>query len=181
MRHRIKNTLGTVQSIASQTLTEASSGQLDAFRSRLTALAGVHDLLTVEDWRETTLNAVVRQVLKPFLQTYGDRITVECGHIRIMPDLAQTLALVMHELVTNAVKYGALSNDSGKVSISCAPGGSHASLEWLESGGPEVVAPATAGFGSRLLRRALIDHKVQLEFRPEGLFFSVDLDPTLAE
>ena len=180
MRHRIKNTLTTVQSIASQTLTEMKSGQLDAFRSRLTALAGVHDLLTSKNWRGTTLNALVQQALRPFKDTYADRIFVQCGDITLTPDLAQTLALVLHELATNAVKYGALSNDSGKVLIKCIADDHHPLFEWSEAGGPPVTEPAKKGFGSRLLKRALVDHETYLEYRPGGLFFSLEL-PVIGE
>ena len=173
MRHRIKNTLSTVQSIATQTLTDLDEKQLGAFKARLTALADVHDLLTLENWQETTLDAVVRQALKPFQDTFGRRIETDCARVRVSPDFSQTLALVLHELATNAVKHGALSNASGTVSITCRPGPSGTCFLWIETGGPEVNSPTRTGFGSKLLRRALIDHSPTLEFRPEGLSFSV--------
>lgn len=175
MRHRIKNTLTTVQSIAAQTLTGMKSGQLDIFRSRLVALAGVHDLLTAKNWQETTLNAVVRQALRPFQDTYAGRILVQCGDVTLTPERAQTFALVLHELATNAVKYGALSNDSGRVLVKCIPDAHQTLLEWSEMGGPPVTTPAKKGFGSRLLKRALVDHETHLEYRPSGLVFSVEL------
>lgn len=182
MRHRIKNTLSTVQSIAAQTLTEITAEQEEAFRSRLLALAGVHDLLTLENWQSTTLSAVIEATLKPFQTTYGDRIAIECSDISIVPDLAQTLALVLHELATNAVKHGALSNNAGNVAIRCIPDPSNPGtrlLEWQEAGGPPVMPPQTTGFGSKLIKRAMVDHLTKLEYRPEGFYFSVMFGTTV--
>lgn len=178
MRHRIKNTLTTVQSIATQTLTDISGEQQRAFRSRLLALAGVHDLLTVDNWRATTLSAVVNQALKPFMETYGCRISINCSDFPVAPDFAQTLSLVLHELATNAVKYGALSKDPGKVTISCLPKPADLRthlFEWHESGGPPVREPERKGFGTRLIKRAMVDHSTELQYRPDGLYYSVRL------
>lgn len=175
MRHRIKNTLSTVQSIATQTLADLDTGHLDAFRARLAALAGVHDLLTQDNWQGTTLDAVVREALRPFQDTYGSRIEVRCDEISVMPDFAQTLALVMHELATNAVKYGALSNEAGRISVTGKSGHSGATLTWEEAGGPPVAVPDRTGFGSKLLKRALVERNSSLEFRPEGVVFVVSI------
>lgn len=178
MRHRIKNTLTTVQSIAAQTLTQVSAEQQEAFRSRLLALAGVHDLLTIENWQRTTLSAVVQKALYPFQETYGERIAIECSDMSIAPDFAQTLALVLHELATNAVKHGALSNDAGKVTIRCIPDATNPAahlFEWQETAGPLVKQPIATGFGSKLISRAMIDQLTKLEYRSEGLYFSAKL------
>ena len=179
MRHRIKNTIGTVSSIASQTLTDISPEDRSVFAARLEALAGAYDLLTIDNWRQAKLSGLVQRALQPFSVTFGDRIVVDCGNFPLRPERAQTLALVLHELATNAVKYGALSNETGVVSITWTPieGDRLAGmLKWVETGGPQVSEPERKGFGSRLIQRALgSNSKVILDYRPSGLMFSVEL------
>ncbi|TMJ43138.1 MAG: PAS domain S-box protein [Alphaproteobacteria bacterium] len=173
MRHRIKNTIGTVSSIASQTLTDISPEERSVFAARL------DDLLTMDNWRQAKLSGLVQRALQPFSVTFGDRIVVDCGNFPLRPERAQTLALVLHELATNAVKYGALSNETGVVSITWTPieGDRLAGmLKWVETGGPQVSEPERKGFGSRLIQRALgSNSKVILDYRPSGLMFSVEL------
>jgi PAS domain S-box-containing protein len=180
MRHRIKNTIATVSSIASQTFADIGPEDRSAFAARLEALAGAHDLLTVDNWRRANLRGLVQRALQPFLATYGDRIGInytDCTDYPLRPERAQTLALVLHELATNAVKYGALSNETGLVSVTWTPGGPLAGiLAWKETGGPRVSPPERKGFGSRLIQRALgADCKVTLDYCPTGLTFTVEL------
>lgn len=178
MRHRVKNTIATVQSIASQTLTEITPEQRRVFAGRLEALAGAHDLLTLANWRRANLPDLVNKALAPFVATYGQRITVECPDFSVAPHAALTLSLGLHELATNAIKYGALSNDSGTVRVVWkeAVEGS-GQLSWEESGGPPVTPPIRKGFGTRLLRRALgTTSAVTLDYRPAGLLFIVELN-----
>ncbi|WP_119271669.1 sensor histidine kinase [Taklimakanibacter deserti] len=179
MKHRIKNTIATVQSIASQTLESIAPEERKAFAARLEALANAQDLVTLENWRRASLDRVVERALQPFRETYGTRIATDCPGVWMSAERALVLSLVLHELATNAVKYGALSNDAGTLRIEWLPDEGDVksgSLRWMEAGGPPVQAPARKGFGSRLVERALGgDGEISFEFRPMGLFFSVRL------
>jgi PAS domain S-box-containing protein len=180
MKHRIKNTIATVQSIASQTLESITPDESKTFGARLEALANAQDLVTSENWRRAPLAKVVARALEPFRQTYGERIATECPDVWVNADRALVLSLVLHELATNAVKYGALSTDAGQLMvrwIADAQTARRGALCWTESGGPPVETPSRKGFGSRLVERALAgDGEVSFEFRPSGLFFSVQLE-----
>lgn len=179
MKHRIKNTIATVQSIASQTLETITPEERRTFGSRLEALANAQDLVTLENWRRAPLAQVVRRALQPFKETYGSRISIDCQVVWVSAEKGLLLSLVLHELATNAVKYGALSNDEGMLSIQWLPHQEETksgTLCWTEECGPQVQAPGKKGFGSRLVERALGgDSEVSFEFRPTGLFFSVNL------
>jgi PAS domain S-box-containing protein len=177
MKHRIKNTIATVQSIASQTLESITPEERKNFAARLEALANAQDLVTLENWRRAPLTRVVERALQPFKQTFGPRIATDCPDVWINAERALVLSLVLHELATNAVKYGALSNDRGTLSIKWLPDrgdGKSGTLRWSEAGGPHVLAPSRKGFGSRLVERAL-GGEVSFEFRPAGLVLSAEL------
>ena len=173
MKHRIKNSLATVQAIATQTLNRHAE-ERDAFIARLHALGNAHDLLTSETWQTAPLHSIVTQALKPFQEQHHERIAVE-GPADVWLDATKSVvvAMVIHELATNALKYGALSNGSGHVSVTwdqlSQP--SLAKLVWRESGGPEVGSPERKGFGSHLIERAFGGQlgMAQLVFNPEGL------------
>lgn len=187
LNHRVKNVLATVQALVAQTM--RSPGSADPTRlaadlnGRLQALARAHDLLTAASWEAAELDAVARAALAPWLggQGAGSRVDFSCdlgsGRVgRLSPAQAQTLALALHELATNAAKHGALSTPDGRVAVICReePGGV-IELEWLESGGPPIVGPPTRrGFGTRLLERALARDlgtgaAVELRFERAGL------------
>lgn len=141
-------------------------------------LAGANDLLTLANWRRANLPDLVNKALAPFVATYGRRITAECPDFSVAPHAALTLSLGLQELATNAVKYGALSNDSGTIRLTWKEtierSGQHS---WQESGGPPVTPPTRKGFGTRLLRRALgTTSTVTLDYRPAGLLFIVELN-----
>jgi PAS domain S-box-containing protein len=179
LNHRVKNTLATVQSLALQTRqTVSNPDQFDAvFLARVHALASAHDLLTAASWQGASLDDVIRRTLGHHLPP-GEtgRIETSGPTIRLMPNAAVTLNMAMHELATNAVKYGALSTPQGRVAVhwrveAGAPQPVLA-LEWRESGGPLVTAPARRGFGSRLIERGLareLDGECRLVFEAEGL------------
>jgi two-component system, chemotaxis family, CheB/CheR fusion protein len=162
MRHRIKNSLATVQAIARQTLTSASQEEMRAFSGRLQALAGAHDILTVENWNKASLAEIVGQAIDIFDDIEKERFIVqgEPG-VWLEAERAARLAMILHELATNAIKYGALSNDTGRVTISwetsLTANGRKLRLSWLERGGPEVVKPRHEGFGSTLIARSFQD------------------------
>lgn len=181
LNHRVKNTLATVQSIASVTLrqTDRDPRRLTAeLTARLRALARAHDLLTAHAWEATELSEVARAALAPWLDGMPARLSLGGPPGTLLrPGQAQALVLALHELATNAVKYGALSGPEGRVSLlwqSQADG--RTVIEWRESGGPAVVEPPreSRGFGTRLLERALASDlgsgaEVRLDFAPAGL------------
>jgi PAS domain S-box-containing protein len=183
LNHRVKNTLATVQSITSQTLRNAATARdaRDALEGRLLALSRTHDVLTRENWESAELREIVAQAVEPYRGQGGDRFDLQGPWVRLPPRMALALAMALQELVTNAVKYGALSNATGTIRITWkvddlqSPARVH--LQWQESGGPTVVAPTRRGFGTRLIERSLaqdLDGDVQIEFAPTGVVCSVD-------
>ncbi|WP_052003086.1 HWE histidine kinase domain-containing protein [Microvirga sp. BSC39] len=183
LNHRVKNTLATVQSIASQTLRNASTMQeaKEAFEGRLMALARAHDVLTTENWEGAELRNVVAQAVAPYRSLSEDRLTIEGPEVRLSPRIALALSMALQELTTNAVKHGSLSNETGRVDVvwdiaETQPGG-RLRLRWQESGGPPVEPPTRQGFGSRLIERSLareLNGDVQITFHPEGVLCTVD-------
>jgi PAS domain S-box-containing protein len=183
LNHRVKNTLATVQSVAAQTLRNAATPDeaRTALEGRLMALSRAHDVLTRENWEGASLYQVVAQAVAPYSSEGEDRLHLRGPHIRLQPRLALALAMVLQELATNAVKYGALSNETGQITIAWAlerdEGPDRIRLVWEETGGPPVVPPARRGFGSRLIERSVtqdLGGSATLEFRPSGLRCIVD-------
>jgi PAS domain S-box-containing protein len=175
LNHRVKNTLATVQSIAAQTLRSAPSLERarDAFEARLVALAAAHDLLTAESWHGARLTDVVASAMAPFETAKRPQISRSGPPVWLTAQRALALSMALHELATNAVKYGALSIPEGRVAIrwTLSPD-LLLSLSWIEQGGPPVAAPERAGFGSRLLQRSLareLGGEVAFTFAPEGV------------
>ncbi|GGD10019.1 PAS domain S-box protein [Aureimonas glaciei] len=176
MSHRIKNILAMVQAIATQTFRMVSSVEegRTAFTGRLTALARAQDILTQKSWETADIRAVVEGALEPH-RSGEDRYRIEGPAYTLTAQQGLGLSLAMHELATNAAKYGALSNDTGKVTIdwSVQPSGAFA-FNWIETGGPTVAVPERRGFGSRLVERIVatyFDGAAQLAFPPEGVTF----------
>jgi len=182
IKHRIKNTLATVQAIARQTLSNASRDELDAFAGRLQALAGAHDLLTSENWNRAPLSDVVDRAIGAFDDVATERFLVDGqNEVWIDAEKSSGLTMVLHELATNAIKYGALSNDSGRVEIAWETRPEkdrlHLEFRWKEIGGPPVKAPARRGFGSSLIERAIQGEAstTRLDFDPDGLRFTLEM------
>ena len=179
-RHFIKNSLATVQAIATQTLNQHAE-ERDAFIARLHALGNAHDLLTSETRQAASLQAIVSQALKPFQEQHHERIAVE-GPANVWLDSTKSvvLAMVVHELATNALKYGALSNGSGYISVKWMQHSqpSLVKLVWQESGGPEISPPQRKGFGSHLIERAFGGQlgTAQLVFSPQGLSCTLEVE-----
>jgi PAS domain S-box-containing protein len=181
LNHRVKNTLATVQSIASQTLRNATTTReaQEGFESRLIALSRAHDVLTRENWEGASLFEVVAQAVEAYSNRAEDRLHLSGPYVRLTPRVALAVAMALQELATNAVKYGALSTDAGQIRISWSvdqgePPALH--LRWEERGGPPVAAPARRGFGSRLIDRLGDDlnGSVRTEFAATGLVCTVD-------
>jgi two-component sensor histidine kinase len=168
--HRVKNTLAIAVSMANQ-MFRHSPEERDAFTQRLMALAGAYDLLLTENWSSATLMAVVAKTVEPHLTT-PEQLQTSGPVIDLPAALVLSLSLVLHELATNAVKYGSLSKDNGRLSITWsatprpatsetpADGTLDVQLDWVERDGPPVKPPERQGFGSKLLARAF-----QTEFR----------------
>ena len=175
LNHRVKNTLATVQSLASQTAHHVGSVDefLPTFTGRLLSLARAHDLLTQRNWQDAPFDRLVHDIVAPVA---GERVRMEGPGINLNARTALSLAMVFNELLTNAVKYGALSQPDGSVSLRWRiSGGEHGrhtfSCEWRESGGPRVTPPKRRGFGSRLMERCVegdLAGEFDLVYEPEG-------------
>jgi PAS domain S-box-containing protein len=178
LSHRVKNTLANVQSIVSQSLRRADVpgevvGQVS---QRLQALAMAHDVLTGQGWEAADVREIVRTAIKPFNVDDQPRIAAGGPRVEFSPRAATALTLALHELATNAVKYGALSNEAGKVTVNWDVQDGTFELHWTEFGGPEVREPQRRGFGSRMIEQALsasIQGEAEVKYRPSGIVFSL--------
>jgi two-component sensor histidine kinase len=177
LNHRVKNMLATVQSVARQSLVSPQMGEpARDFEDRLMALAWTYDLLTRERWAGAPLREVIERTLAPHITSGSSRLIVEGPEVWLNPNRAMSMAMAVHELATNAVKYGAFSRRAGRVAVrwSLEDHADHAQLEleWSETGGPPVSPPRRRGFGSRLIERSLareLGGEVRLAFEPAGL------------
>jgi two-component sensor histidine kinase len=190
LNHRVKNTLAMMQAIASQTFRNSEDLQQaqQNFSSRIIALARANDLLTGENWEGASLYDLVASVAVAHAGNEPNRFRADGPVVRLSPKIALSLSMAMHELATNAVKYGALSNDRGRVDVawSVQAGGQkeRLHLEWRESGGPPVSPPSRRGFGSRLVERGLageLGGTVQLNFEPTGVVCVIEAPMDLHE
>jgi two-component sensor histidine kinase len=178
LHHRVKNTLATVQAIMGSTVRASSSMEefQHAFIGRIASLAKTHSLLTEERWQAVPFHELICLELEPYDDAAGQRIKMRGPQVDLLPQLAVPLGMAIHEMTTNAVKYGSLSEFGGVVEVTwdLLPEGSQRELqlEWVERNGPLVEMPTRKGFGSRLLERVLmtqIHADVTTEYRPEGL------------
>ena len=170
LNHRVKNTLAILQSIATQTFRSASRAEREKFEGRLGALAEAHNLLSTEKWQGSDLQDVVSRVTQPYLLNNPERMRMFGPKVPLSPRLAVVLAMIVHEIATNAAKYGALSNDTGSITLDWEVIEDDAKpqlrLIWTETGGPRVTAPVQRGFGSRLIERSVRD---QLGAKPPSI------------
>ena len=183
VNHRGKNMLGLVQAVARQTAAARPGEFVERFAERLQALAANQDLLVKSEWRGVRLDDLVRSQLAHFADLVGRRIRVEGPEVMLTPGAAQAIGMSVHELATNAGKYGALSTAAGTIdiawSIETVPDGRRFAMSWREAGGPEVVPPARQGFGSvvttRMVRMAL-DGEVTASYARDGFAWHVACD-----
>jgi PAS domain S-box-containing protein len=182
LNHRVKNTLATVQSFAVQTLRSAPSiaeGR-KAFEARLIALSKTHDVLTRQHWEGADVREVIDQAIAAYRgQSGAGRFRIDGPELILQPKAALALSLALHELATNAAKYGALSNHTGGIDIEwkVTPQPKRFRLRWAETGGPKVEPPGRRGFGSRLVERGLsqdLAGDVRLDFATDGVMCSID-------
>ena len=180
LNHRVKNTLALMQAIAVQTFRSASRDERAKFEGRLGALAEAHNLLSQEKWQGSELKDVVARALQPFLLNSPDRIRMNGPTVPLSPRLAVVLSMIVHEIATNAAKYGALSNETGTVTLDWEVATDmpkpQLRLIWTESGGPPVTAPVQRGFGSRLIERSASDQlggEATVDFLPRGVVYTI--------
>jgi two-component sensor histidine kinase len=180
LNHRVKNTLAILQSLATQTFRSASRAEREKFEGRLGALAEAHNLLSQEKWQGSDLQDLIARVLQPYLLNNPERVRMFGPKVPLSPRLAVVLSMIVHEIATNATKYGALSNDTGTVTLDWEiideGAGRQLRLIWTEAGGPHVTAPVQRGFGSRLIERSARDQlggEATVDFLPRGVVYTV--------
>jgi two-component sensor histidine kinase len=180
LNHRVKNTLAILQSLATQTFRSASRAERQKFEGRLGALAEAHNLLSQEKWQGSDLQDLIVRVLQPYLLNNPKRVRMYGPKVPLSPRLAVVLSMIVHEIATNAAKYGALSNDTGTVTLDWEiiedSTGRQLRLIWTEAGGPHVTAPVQRGFGSRLIERSARDQlggEATVDFLPRGVVYTV--------
>jgi two-component sensor histidine kinase len=181
--HRAKNLLAIVQAAVRLTQSETSAGFKEAIEGRIQALANVHGLLVRSHWQGAELRSLVTQEFTPYCHDGMLRVQIDGPDVLLEPDLAQAIAVTLHELGTNAAKYGALSLTGGKVKIDWSPtadGG--LVIRWSETGGPTVKPPQRNGFGTRAMETMIRSHlngKMHCEWRAEGLVCEIALPASL--
>ena len=176
--HRSKNLLATVQAIVHLSQSETPDGLKRAIEGRIQALANVHSLFVKSRWIGAELSTVAKQELTPYMQKKESRVSIEGPQVLLEPNSAQAIAVTLHEMATNAAKYGALSATEGQVEVKW----SHTAdgrliLLWTETGGPPVKAPTGQGFGGKVIKSMIEQLKGQTRFdwRPEGLVCEITL------
>ena len=180
MNHRLKNLLTVVQSIARMTARTGDQADfLDRFDARMRALSHNQDLLVSGGVEGVVLGALVRQQLNPFAGESNAAVHITGPDLPVRFDAIQPIGLALHELATNAMKYGALSVRGGRLDIGWEVVDDQFSMSWTESGGPAVTPPQRRGFGSTVLQgmtRSALDAQVDLSYAPEGLKWSFSCD-----
>jgi PAS domain S-box-containing protein len=170
-RHRVKNILGIVLAIAHQTATRDPSW-FAIFTERIRALAATQDLLTRSEWRGTDVDDLVRAQLAHLAELFGCRIAVRGPKLHLNAAATQAVGLALHELATNAGKYGALSTDAGRIEVTWRLDDDAFAMSWTESGGPSVRPPERQGFGTTVIEamvKRTLGGEVQLAYPPSGL------------
>jgi PAS domain S-box-containing protein len=178
LTHRSKNLLAVIQAMARQTARHAGSidGFLRQFGARLQALATSHDLLVRESWHGASLDELVRSQLGSFIARGVEQVSIEGPAVALKPEAAQNLGLALHELAANAARFGALSVEDGRLSVTWERGEGALTLDWRERNGPRVKPRRKRGFGSMVIENNLaraLDAQVNLEFEPEGVHCSI--------
>jgi two-component system, chemotaxis family, CheB/CheR fusion protein len=188
LNHRVRNMLAVVSAMAHQTIATSASPKafLDAFTARIQAMARTYGLVSRDRWSEVALNEVFATALAPYQAKEHDRVHIDGPAIALRPAAALALGMVAHELATNAVKYGALSNAKGEVSVSWAletRSGEQLVIHWTESGGPATKKKVERGFGSRLIEMELktLRGTAKIEYASSGVraVLSMPADPAL--
>lgn len=177
LAHRVNNIFAVILAVTQQTLRTAPSAQafVETFTGRLQALAQAHNLLLAKNWAGAELGELAKGQLAPFCPGGQDRLSIQGPQVTLGPAQAIALGVVLHELGTNAAKYGALSNGSGKVVLSWTLAPGRVSLKWTERHGPPVTPPSRKGLGSKLIQRGLPDATIDWRFEADGVVCAIDL------
>lgn len=183
LNHRVKNTLAMTQSIARQTLRYSADPQsfIDTFSGRIRTLADAHELLADRDWAGVGLVELVQSQVKAYAPPEAARLTIRGDDMQLPPDQALGLGIVLHELASNAARYGAFSVAGGHVRIEWSLDGEVLHLDWQEGGGPSIVGKPVRGFGTRLIERSLdkvLGSEVRFELPAEGVHAHITLPIT---
>lgn len=176
--HRTKNILATVLAVVRLTGSTNPDELRQNIEGRIQALANVHSLYVESRWSGADLRDLVNQELSPYLQDGNSRARIEGPSLVLEPDMAQTVAVAMHELATNAAKYGALSNPGGHVEVEWSQADRHLTIRWSEVGGAKVQPPTHQGFGMRVMDSMIKGQHgdVRFDWRPSGLLCEIVLD-----
>lgn len=176
LQHRVKNVVSNIGALAHRMLktTRSLEDFTPAFQGRLKAIAGVHELLSAEQWVGADLQTLVRTILLSMVGAHEGRVTIDGPDISLTPNTASTMGMVIYELATNAVKYGALSDRAGRIRITwqCDRDAGRLRLSWIEEDGPPVNRPLSGGFGAGFIGRSVeyeLDGKAELDPRPAGV------------
>jgi PAS domain S-box-containing protein len=172
VNHRAKNMLSVVDAVAHQTATRTPEGFIERFSERIQALAANQDLLILNAWHGVEAEHLVRAQLAPFADHIGSRIVVRGPKLRLNAASAQAIGLALHELTTNAGKYGALSQDTGRLDICWGTEGETFIMSWTECDGPQVSPPQRRGFGTVVMQEMAersVGGKVDLDYAPSGV------------
>ncbi|MXO84485.1 PAS domain-containing protein [Altererythrobacter aurantiacus] len=188
LNHRVKNTLAIVQGLAMQSFRKSGADvERSIFEARLKTLAAAHNLLTEANWRAACVEEIVTRSAEATVGEAVERMTIAGRSVRLPPQSAVSLAMIVHELCTNALKYGSLSNDRGTVaidwSVSTDEETAELCLNWKERGGPPIAEPESVGFGTRLITRGLSDRyggHVLLDYEGDGLRYELRTQLELA-
>src|SRR6202008_1000276 len=170
--HRSKNILSNVQAIVNLSRSDTSESLKEVISGRIQAMANVHSLFVETRWIGAEVSAIAKQELGPYLDEHDTRVRIEGLPTVLEPTAAQAIAVVLHELATNASKYGALSNATGQIRLTWSRSeDGQLALRWTELGGPSINAPERKGFGSRLIEGTIspLGGKVLFDWRSEGL------------
>ncbi len=176
--HRARNALAVAQSIVRLTRASSIDEYVTAVEGRIGALARSHALLSDSRWQGADLGTIVEEELAPYRATGRDKVIIAGPKVVLKPATAQSLALALHELATNAAKYGPLSAPMGQVRLTWDVRSENLVLEWLETGGPPVEPPSTKGYGSRLINagiEGLLNGAATFDWRRDGLHFSLSV------
>jgi PAS domain S-box-containing protein len=183
LNHRTKNLLSVVQSIANQTAATNPSDFAERFSQRIQALSANQDLLVRSEWRGVEVEDLVRAQLAHFADLIGERIMIEGPHLSVTPSAAQSIGMALHELATNAGKYGSLSDDHGSVTIDWRLDDGQFSIGWIEHDGPRVKPPKRRGFGSTIISavaKASVGGEVELDYASTGVMWRLKCSATKA-
>ena len=176
--HRARNALAVVQSIVRLTKAKSIDAYVSAIEGRIGALSTAHALLSESRWEGADLGGLLEEELAPYRSSESERISMAGPAVFLQPAIAQIVALVLHELATNAAKYGALSTTSGRVRLTWQLRSNELVLEWEESGGPSVRPPSSKGYGTKVISASVerqLGGRATFDWRPEGLCFTLSV------